>query len=135
MVQTKEIMIGNTTYFLKANYKSEDCYVDIETFICVGECYQEKDEIYDPPKKQFPKKGATSSNDTTYNLEDAQRVFSGYIKWDGCSDVDFYPDHRGNEHFCGIKAALALGSLLEASYEFARELMGDKVDDECFYDL
>jgi hypothetical protein len=72
---------------------------------------------------------------TTYSLDEAQRVVEGYIKWDGCSDITFYPDQGGNVHFCGEKSAKVIGELLRVTYQIAEGFLGDKVDKDCFYDL
>lgn len=72
----------------------------------------------------YVKVGSNGNAATTTNLEEAQRVLEGYVKWDGCSDFDFYPDHGGNEHFCGKKHAVGLGKLLDFIYDEARTMMG-----------
>lgn len=136
MEKIKEVIIYHSTYIIRANdIKAENYHVNLEIFRSVGECYSEEGVDYDPPRKCFPRKGETNSLNTTYDLADAQRVLQGYIKWDGCSDIDFFPDHGGNEHFCGKPGAVGLGALIDHAYEFAREIMGDKVLDDCFYDL
>ena len=83
----------------------------------------------------YVKVGSNGNGTTTINLEEAQRVLEGYIKWDGCSDFDFYPDHGGNEHFCGKRHAVGLGKLLEFIYDEARIIMGsEKVWDVEMYE-
>jgi len=128
-VKIKTVKINNTIYYLKAFLKNE-VVVQVDAFQCTGECYQERDVVYDPPRPTFIKIRTTNSLDTTYFLEDAQRVFEGDIKWDGCSSLNFFPDEGGNEHFCGKNSAVALGSLIGEAYQFAKELMGDEVFDE-----
>lgn len=98
-----------------------EVWVDIEAFDII---YKFEAHIY------YKRKGATCSDDTTTDLNDAQRVFTAYIKWDGCSDFDFYPDRGGNDHFCGKSYAVSLGETIGSAYELALELLGDKADDE-----
>jgi hypothetical protein len=131
----KEVKINNTIYLLRAiTPNPDDCYIELEAFCCYGEVTSEDGIEYDPPKKYFSKKESTASDDVTCNLEEARRVFKAEIKWDGCSHIDFYPDRKGYEHFCGKRDATDLGLVLNEAYDFAAELMGDKVDKYCFYD-
>jgi hypothetical protein len=62
---------------------------------------------------------------------------TGSVKWDGCSNWDF-PDLRENNtllHFCGRRAALAVGVLLDRCYTLAKELMGpETVHDPALFD-
>lgn len=132
-MKIKEITINNALYFLVAkDLDPENYHVNLTAIACVGETISEKGVDYDPPKKNFARRGAIHSLDTTYELDDAQRVFSGSIKWDGCSDIDFFPDEEGNNHFCGKQSAIDLGLLLGEAYGFAKEIMGEKVYDDCF---
>jgi hypothetical protein len=125
---TKNIKINNTEYVLcLTKDDSESVTVDIDVFEVKGECYQEKGVVYDPPKPYYPLKGSNCSYDTTYDTENAQRVVSAYVKWDGCSDIDFYPDSDGNEHYCGKNSAVQLGSVIESVYDFAKEALGPEV--------
>jgi len=50
--------------------------------------------------KNFEKKGSTSSQDDTSNLDEAHPMFRGLIKWDACSHVNF-GDEDGYIHLCG----------------------------------
>lgn len=135
-MDTKEVTVGHQLFVLRVkNFKEDNYHVDIEAFAVTGEVYSEKGLEYDPPMKSFARKGARSSMDTTYELDEAQRVIDGYVKWDGCSDLDFFPDRNGNDHFCGKNNAMGLGLLIGEIYEFARELLGSKVSDrELFND-
>lgn len=49
---------------------------------------------------EYERKGATSGMDTTSNLDEAQPLLAGLIKWDGCSHVNF-GDEEGYVHLCG----------------------------------
>lgn len=100
--------------------------VNIEAFRVVGEVHSEGGVEFDPPRKEYERKGATNSMDTTPNLDEAQRVIEGSIKWDGCSNLNFFPDEKGYVHFCGKNGAVVMGNLLAAMYDEAKELMGPK---------
>jgi len=88
--------------------------------------------MYEDGSKQYPIRGAVSGMDTTDDLEQAQRMFTGTIKWDGCSDLNFFPDEDGYEHFCGRKGAIALGELINQAYEIAWGMMPNSNDRELF---
>jgi hypothetical protein len=126
-ISLKDIQIQNSTYTFQATYTEGNYHVDIEVFRCMSETYWEKGVDLVTPIKNYPRKGATSSMDDTQSLADAQRVLSCYVKWDGCSDIDFYPDRKGNEHFCGKKSATEIGLVIDQVYEFARETMGSEI--------
>lgn len=68
---------------------------------------------------QFNRKGATSWPDNVDEIGDAQPYLSGFVKWDGCSDFDFF-----ETHFCGPRDYKTHCSLLRYIYERAHELMG-----------
>ena len=54
-------------------------------------------------------------------------LFTGYVKWDGCSNWDFGGE-RGTTHplhFCGLRPARQFGELLVELYKWAGELMPD----------
>ena len=105
---------------------------------CFAVTHFEEIHFADDPKGKtvegpfFERRGATASNDTTNLLDEAQRVFEGTIKWDGCSDIRFYPDEGGYSHYCGRPGACDLGFLMDNAYSLAKEVMGDKVYEECF---
>jgi hypothetical protein len=128
----KELQINSSFYIFRAHLENE-VVVGIEAFRSVGETYP-IDMADDEAIKTFARKGSTDSLDITTDFSEAQRVLEGTIKWDGCSDINFYPDTAGNEHYCGKPVAIELGQVIGESYEFARELMGNSVDENCFYD-
>lgn len=104
----------------------EDCHVDVEVFAIAAE---DEDE-----KPLFERRGATNSMDVTEDIENAQRVFNGMIKWDGCSHLNFFPDEEGYVHYCGKSSAVQLGELVGFVYDKAREEMADKVHDLDLYE-
>ena len=124
----KEIKINHSTYIIQAELDNEDLYVNFKVFAVVGECYSEMGVEYDPPKKEFIRRGSTSSMDTTFDLEEARRMLSGTVKFDGCSDLIFFPDESGYEHFCGRKSASNIGQVIDAVYSLAVVMLGSNAD-------
>jgi hypothetical protein len=53
-------------------------------------------------------------------------VASGYVKWDGCIELDM------KWHMCHIHQVLGLGEFLTEIYIRAGELMGPKADIDAF---
>lgn len=106
----------------------------INEYVAQIECYEVlffmEDE--DPSIPMYLSRGATNSEDTTANLEKAQKVFEGRVKWDGCSDMRFYPDAEGYSHYCGRGKACDLGLLMNNAYDIAKEVLGSTVYEDCF---
>jgi hypothetical protein len=65
-----------------------------------------------------------------YEEDDVDFLFSGYVKWDSCSNWDFENDKGTTHplHFCDRKKAVEFGEFLGKLYDWAQELMGDKYD-------
>jgi hypothetical protein len=59
------------------------------------------------------------------DINKAEIYIRGFIKWDGCFDLDFR--ERGL-HFCGKKHACRLGALMEGIYQLAVEMMPENAD-------
>lgn len=71
--------------------------------------------ITDDRPEFFLKKGK-SSCETTHLIEQAKIYVDAFIKWDGCMDIDFFPDDEGSEHFCGPDMANELGLVIKHLY-------------------
>lgn len=71
----------------------------------------------------YERRGATSSDDRTKDFDDAQRVISGYIKWDGCANVDIFQDEGGSVHLCGLDDAMNLSRIMFRLYCTAARFM------------
>lgn len=59
------------------------------------------------------------SNDMTTDIMQANRYIDGFVKWDGCAELD-----QGRPHWCGPYMFKAHMGLLEFIYRRAMELMG-----------
>lgn len=70
----------------------------------------------------FKMKEATSLQKLTEDLAKAEPMLEGIIKWDGCSEIEFFA-----AHFCNKKGATDWAELIAALYDLAREKMGPEV--------
>ena len=57
----------------------EDHWADIEVYEITA---------IDDDGNLYPKKDYTSSEQLVRNIEDAETYLEGFIKWDGCSELD-----------------------------------------------
>ncbi len=60
----------------------------------------------------------------TASLDNVKPEFTGYIKWDGCSEFDF-----GRPHWCGPPSYKKHFAILEHVYKRAQQLMENGNDD------
>ena len=58
-------------------------------------------------------------NDGTTQIEYDELLFTGCVKWDGCSDWQI-PEDRGCLHFCGKDDLVNFNILLNRLYDFAK---------------
>jgi hypothetical protein len=58
-----------------------------------------------------------------YNGDEEDIVFSGYIKWDGCSNWD--TDKNCSIHFCGLDGLYNFNECLKECYRIAKSILGD----------
>lgn len=120
-------------YLIRARIGDNDCYVDVEAYAVVG---RDGGTVANPiinGPSLFERKGADSGMDTTADVEDAALYLSGHIKWDGCANLHFDEQDNCMLHFCGPGDVEALGAMLMALHELAREVMPKadwRADDE-----
>lgn len=57
--------------------------------------------------------------DATENIDEAEVYLSGFVKWDGCTELD-----QGQPHWCGPNGYKKHIALLRHIYIRAHELMG-----------
>lgn len=60
-------------------------------------------------------------HDTKGTSPDDEPIFTGFIRWDGCSNWN----DEGCLHFCGGKEAAEFGALLAIMYDIAQSEMWD----------
>ncbi len=73
-------------------------------------------------KNIYEKEGAKSSEDTTENIDEAQTLVRGVVKWDGCSHYTF-GDEDGYIHLCGGSNVKNLSEIIKKIYNRCGELM------------
>jgi len=66
----------------------------------------------------FDRKNARSLPDPVESIDEAEVYLEGYIKWDGCSELD-----QGRPHWCGPFDYKQHIALLEHLYRRSQELM------------
>lgn len=115
-------------------YVVKDSYMDFEVFEVVARYENKKTGEYTEPK--YLKKGASSSEDMTEDLDEAETLLKGSIKWDACSHVRF-GDEVGYLHLCGGRSWFNLIEATKRVYkiaikELSKEESKDMFDIELF---
>jgi hypothetical protein len=95
-------------------------WVDLAVFDKVGM------ELGDAPKTLYERKGARTSEDHAYNIDEAEPYMEGYVKWDGCTGLDIV-----SHHWCGLDGYKRHCDLLQYIYTRSQQLM-DKADRDLF---
>lgn len=95
-------------------------WVDVVAFEKIGT------ECSDPPKTLYQRKGATISPDTVYHIDEAEPYLEGYVKWDGCTELN-----QGQPHWCGLSGYKKHCDLLQYIYIRSQQLM-DRADPDLF---
>jgi hypothetical protein len=83
-------------------------------------------ECGDAPRTLYERKGRRSSEDHAYTLDEAEPYLEGYVKWDGCTELDL-----GSFHWCGLEGYKKHCDLLQYIYIRSQQLMS-KSDTELF---
>lgn len=101
-----------------------ECHIEFKSFkiVSFGETGEAMFEGADDGS--FPMAGWTN------DPNEASVFMSGYVKWDGCSDIRFDEQDRCMLHFCGRKQASRIGLLIGEVYKIAESLLHDKWDSE-----
>jgi len=81
------------------------------------EVYQVEVIVYETNVKEFPMAGGNSA-DTTPDISGAEMYLKGYVKWDGCTELE-----QGCHHWCGPHGYKQHINLLKYIYRRAMELM------------
>lgn len=110
-----EDMLANTGFGFRVRWSYLPHWADVEAFEYIGNDVNE--DGTDGPKF-FNRKDSSYSPDAVYVMEEAEPYLTGYIKWDGCSELNI-----GCPHWCGPDDYRKHFRLLEALYRRAQELM------------
>lgn len=81
-------------------------------------------------KHIYEKKGATSSEDTTEDIKEAQPMVHGTIKWDTCSHVYF--GDEGYIHMCGGFNWRNFREILDRVFKTAEGMLKEGHNDDMF---
>jgi hypothetical protein len=100
-------------------YEHTDTWIDFEAFEVVSVEMSPNEGA-----KSYARKGATTGEDTTYDVDDAEPTICGFVKWDGCSEMTL-----GRRHFCGAKDVESFAKAIVALHRLA--LILPKVNREC----
>lgn len=95
MINSMRIFIDVENWLTYEYEQKSLAYMDFKVFEITGvEHGKDEDIIW------YARKGATSSEDQTRELKDAETMCSGSIKFDGCIHLNF----NSYLHFCGNPA-------------------------------
>lgn len=75
----------------------------------------------DDGTRLFHRRGAINGMDMTSNPDEGE-VLSGFVKWDGCCEINFMEHNEGRPHFCHRRDVKSLGDILLAVYDLAAEI-------------
>jgi hypothetical protein len=84
-------------------------------------------EVFERPAERgdvalYTRKGACASGDYVETLDEAEHVFHGSIKWDGCSNVS--TDSACMLHLCGPESWVEFGKVIALLPALALRAMG-----------
>jgi hypothetical protein len=117
LVMVEEIL-GEHGFTLK--WEIQPHWVDVIAFEKVGT------ELSDLPKTLYMRDHGTNSGDTTYSIDNAEAYLIGFVKWDGCTELD-----QGSTHWCGLGGYQKHCDLLQYIYIRSQQLMA-KSDSKLF---
>lgn len=70
-------------------------------------------------QKFFNRKGYTASNDHVSKIEEAEPYLEGFVKWDGCTELN-----QGQPHWCGPSDYKKHIAILKYIWIRSHQLMG-----------
>lgn len=111
-------------------WKIERVLEDLELHVRVGLIdthvieYEVRDMILYDDGNGAPFKFCTVNGEITSDLDQAELLVKGSIKWDGCSHNNF-GDENGYLHACSRREMVRFGELFDRLFEIAQELMSD----------
>lgn len=112
--RTTEYIFGEFGFCVR--WKCQDHWADVEVFEIIA-----RDEGNLP---MYELKGArVLPSDSTTEPDDAEPYLKGFVKWDGCAELDM-----GRPHWCGGASFKKHCDLLKHIYHRAFELMGREPD-------
>ena len=107
-IELIEDVLGDFGFRVRWQYLPH--WADVEVFEIVG-----RD---DSGKMYFERKGAMQSMDQVETIDEAQPYLEGFIKWDGCAELN-----QGNPHWCGVRSFKKHADLLQYIWNKSGELL------------
>ena len=80
---------------------------------------------------EFERKGATNGMDTTEDMDEAQTLIKGCVKWDACSHVTF-GDDDGYIHLCGGSSWFNFMEATKRVWEIAMKELPEEYSKDMF---
>lgn len=103
--------------------KLDNSWFEWQVFEIVGEDWASDEDTSKSGRLMYHLKGYKSSSDDTADINEAEPLLSGVVKWDGCAHLDFAPDRGGYVHVCGARDADRIGKVIRRLYDVAAEHM------------
>jgi hypothetical protein len=97
-------------------YEHSDTWLDFRAYEAVGENGNNGEA--DDGALLFMLAGKRSEHDWTTDVEKAEPTITGFVKWDGCSEM-----HFDRTHFCGRRDVVDFAAVLVAIHDLARDTL------------
>lgn len=108
-----ERILGDQGFCIK--WEIQPHWVDVTAFEVVAQDGATGDDFYQRKDSHF-------SPDCVSHIDEAEAYLEGYVKWDGCTELDM-----GRPHWCGVEEYRRHCELLQYIYIRSQQLM-DKAD-------
>jgi hypothetical protein len=112
-------VLGDGTYVFRYDVKEYVVGFEVFSATCGPVSSEELAKIASPSDLSYRKR--KDLNNFTDQLNDAERLIEGDIRWDGCANFLIEPDQDTMIHTCSAAEALAIGQALHIAYEEARQ--------------
>jgi hypothetical protein len=97
--------------------EKKEASLDFKVYDVIGHSQDAKGDF---TTRLYERKGATRSGDDTENLDEAQTMLHGTIKWDACSHL-YFGDEGGYLHVCGGNSWRQLQTVISRLFEYAEK--------------
>lgn len=121
------VLPDNPPFGFRVRWRVLDHWADVEVFEIVGVEVSKDAHIRHflfHPKEDDKSDTRTPGYDFVESIDQAEPYLTGFIKWDGCTELD-----QGNPHWCGVHDFRQHCVLLKYLWTRAFELMGREAPD------
>lgn len=108
----KWLDIGTCGWLVR--FEHSDTWLDFVAYEALGE--NGNNGMPDDGMKVYRQKGCTNGNDFVTDPGQAEETITGFVKWDGCSEMVL-----GHPHFCGRRDVAAFAEVMVAIHDLARD--------------